>query len=162
MCISIDGELSRDRSMSTSFHFVFSPIKIFLTRRTSSKFLSLGHKLVFILVVQEYSSWLKLSFQSEYNPLFQQLMFAVLLKEMSWFNLLKQELIFSTQFLLKIPVFELNNHLVFHWTWAVDMQSIIELLQLIHNFLTSGNKVRSSVRIFLVVSNRDVSSWPNG
>ena len=34
-------------------------------------------------------------------------------------NLLKQEFIFSAQLLLKIPVFELNNHFVFHQTSAV-------------------------------------------
>ena len=66
------------------------------------------------------------------------------------------------QIKLKIPVFDLNNCFVCHWTSAVDVQSIIKLLQLIHNLLTSGNKVRSSVSIFLVVSNRDVSSLPNG
>ena len=81
---------------------------------------------------------------------------------MSLFNLLKQDFIFPTQFLLKIPVFELNNRLVFHRTQAVDIQSIIDLLQLIHDFLISGNKVRSSVYIFSTVSNRDVSSRPNG
>ena len=70
---------------------------------------------------------------------------------MSLFNLLKQELIFSTEFLLKIPVFELNNRLAFHRTRAVDIQLIIELLQLTHDFLISGNKVRSSVYIFIVV-----------
>ena len=70
---------------------------------------------------------------------------------MSLFNLLKQEFIFSTKFLLKKTVFELNNRLVFHRTQAVDVQWIIELLQLIRDFLISGNKVRSSVYIFIVV-----------
>ena len=29
---------------------------------------------------------------------------------------------FSTQLLIKIPVFELYNHFVFRWTWAIGMQ----------------------------------------
>ena len=62
---------------------------------------------------------------------------------------------------LKIPVFELNNIFVFHRTKDVNIQSIVKLLQLIYDFLTSDNKVRSSVYIFFVSANRDVSSWPN-
>ena len=80
---------------------------------------------------------------------------------MSEFNLLKQEFIFSTQLLLKISVFELNIRFVFHRTCTVDIQSIVELLQLIPDFLTSDNKVKLPVYIFFVGSNRDVSSWPN-
>ena len=38
----------------------------------------------------------------------------------------------------KKPVFELNNHFVFHLTLAVDIQLIVEFLQIIHDFLTSG------------------------
>ena len=68
---------------------------------------------------------------------------------------------FSTQFLLKIPVFELNNRIEFQRTRAVDIHSIVDLLHLIHDFLTYGNTVRSSVYIFLVVSNRDGLSWLN-
>ena len=43
---------------------------------------------------------------------------------MSWFNLLKQNFIFfSTQLLLKMPVFAFNNRFVFHQAWAMDIQS---------------------------------------
>ena len=44
----------------------------------------------------------------------------------------------------------------------VNIESIYVLLQLIRYFLTSGNKNRSPFSIDLVISNRDVSSWPNG
>ena len=44
----------------------------------------------------------------------------------------------------------------------LNMQSIVEFLKLIHEVLTSGNKVRLSVYVFLLVLNRDVSSWRNG
>ena len=75
---------------------------------------------------------------------------------MSYFNLFKQEicLCYKFLFLLKIRVFVIKNHFVFHRVWALDMQSIVEFLQLSHDFLTSGNKIRSSVYILLIVSNR--------
>ena len=44
----------------------------------------------------------------------------------------------------------------------LSVQSILEFLQLIHDFITSGDKARSSVNIFLVVSVRDVFLGPNG
>ena len=73
-------------------------------------------------------------------------------------NLIQQKFIFfSTQLLLKVLLFELNkNHFVFNRTKTVDMQSIVGLLQIIHDFLISGDKVISSVCIFLVVSISDV------
>ena len=37
-----------------------------------------------------------------------------------------------------------------------------QIFKLIHDFLTNGNKVRLNVYIFLAVSGRGVSSWPNG
>ena len=58
-------------------------------------------------------------------------------------------------------MFELNNRFVFHWTWTVDIQLIIELLQLIHDFLTSGNKITSYVYTFLILLITDVSWWTN-
>ena len=62
------------------------------------------------------------------------------------------EFFFSTQLLLKITVFEFNNRFLFHITLPVAMQSKVEFLKLIHDFLTSGNIVRSRVYIFYVVS----------
>ena len=64
--------------------------------------------------------------------------------------------------MLKIPVFELNDRFVFHQTCAVAIQSILEFLLLIHDLLISCNKVRSFVYVFLVVSIKGMSSWPNG
>ena len=55
-------------------------------------------------------------------------------------------------------MFELNNRFVFHHTLVVDIQSIVEILQLIHDIHTSGNKVKSSVFIFPVVSGR-MAKW---
>ena len=72
-----------------------------------------------------------------------------------------RSLFFSTQLSLKIPTFDLNNPFVFHQTGAVDMQSLLEFLQLIHDFLSSGNKVRCSIYVFLVAFITGVSSWPN-
>ena len=39
---------------------------------------------------------------------------------------------FSTQLLLKMPMFEFNNCFVFHRTWDVDVQSILEFLKFIY------------------------------
>ena len=41
------------------------------------------------------------------------------------------------------------------------MQSIVELLQFIHNVFTSDNKVIYSVYITVAVSSRDASLWAN-
>ena len=57
-----------------------------------------------------------------------------------------RSLFFSAQLRLNIPVFELNNCFVFRQNW--DIQSILEFLQLIRDFLTSGIKVRSFVYKF--------------
>ena len=80
---------------------------------------------------------------------------------MSWFNLLFQEFIFSTQLHLKIPV-ELINHFDIHPTWATAMQSRLEFLQLMYDFLASKNTFTSSVCIFSVVPFFGVNQWPNG
>ena len=58
---------------------------------------------------------------------------------------------FSTELLLKIPVFQLNNRFIFHGAWAVDIQSIVELLQLTYDFLTSVKKVITFVQKLLFV-----------
>ena len=81
---------------------------------------------------------------------------------MSWINLLKQEFIFLTQLLLKIPVFELNIPFVFHRTWAIDIQSILEFLQLIYDFLASNNTVIPFVYVFPIVQVLSVKWWSNG
>ena len=56
-----------------------------------------------------------------------------------------KSLFFPTQLLLIIPVFELNVLFVFHQTWAINMQSILEFSQLIHDFLVNHNTVTPSV-----------------
>ena len=61
-----------------------------------------------------------------------------------------------------MPVFELIIRFIIYQTLAVDIQLIVEFLQLIHHFLTSGNKTKSSDYVFLVFSGRDVSSLSNG
>ena len=53
-------------------------------------------------------------------------------------------------------MFELTNHLVFHQTLDIDIQSIFDFLKVFHDFLTSGNKFRSSIYKFLNVSGRGV------
>ena len=58
---------------------------------------------------------------------------------------------FSTQLLLKIPLFELNNCFLFHQTWAVDIRSIHEFLQLSHDLLESDNTITPSVYVFPAV-----------
>ena len=78
-----------------------------------------------------------------------------------WVNRIFSSRRFSTKLLLKIPVFELNNRFVFHQTWAIDIQSMHEFLQLIRYFLPYGNTVKSSVYIFPVISVRKVRSWPS-
>ena len=55
-----------------------------------------------------------------------------------------------------MPVFELNNRFVLHRTRSVDIQSVLT-----HDFLTRGNKTRSKIYIFLIVTDTDVSSRPN-
>ena len=52
----------------------------------------------------------------------------------------------------------LDNRFVFHRTRVIDMQSIVELLQLILDFLTSGNKVRLPAYIFHVVFRNNVDT----
>ena len=52
---------------------------------------------------------------------------------------------FSTQLLLKILVYELNNSFAFHQICDVDKKSKHEILRHIYDFLTSGNKIRSFV-----------------
>ena len=66
-------------------------------------------------------------------------------------NLLKQQFIFLTQLLLKIPVFDLNMLFVFHRTSAIDIQSEVEFLLPIHYFLASGKLIRLSVYTVLVI-----------
>ena len=56
-------------------------------------------------------------------------------------------------------VFELNNCFVFHQTWAIDVQSILEFEQLIHDFLDSDNIVRWRVYIFSVLQKCTVFSY---
>ena len=51
-------------------------------------------------------------------------------------------LFFTTEFLPKTPVFKLKNRFVFYQTWAVDIQTTLEFLQFIPDFLTLLNKVR--------------------
>ena len=70
--------------------------------------------------------------------------------------------VYFFQLLLKILVFQLNNRFEFHRFWAVDIQSVRDILEIIHDFLASGNKVRLSVSVFHVVSVRNMTSWPNG
>ena len=55
-----------------------------------------------------------------------------------------------------------NYRFVFNRTWAIDVRSIIEFVQLVHDFLISGEKVRPSVYTFLVFLYRGVSSLLNG
>ena len=45
----------------------------------------------------------------------------------------------STQLLVKMPVLEINNRFVLHRTSAVEIQSILKFLQLIHDYLASGD-----------------------
>ena len=59
-------------------------------------------------------------------------------------------------------MFEWNNRFVFPETWIVDMQSILEFLELIHDFLASSYTVRSSVYIFSVVLVREELPFPSG
>ena len=67
-------------------------------------------------------------------------------------NLLEQDfIIFFNSPPVKNNSVSVNNHFVFHRTSAVDIQSIVYLLQPIHDFLTCGKKVRSSVNLFLIV-----------
>ena len=68
---------------------------------------------------------------------------------------------FSTALQLKIPAFKFNNRFVFHRTWVIYIQSILEFLDLIHDFLANGNIVRSSLYIFPIVSVWEVSPWPS-
>ena len=92
---------------------------------------------------------------------------AVFLNLLSWNKWVNSifstsSLFFSTQLPLKIPVFQLNNLLLFHRTWAIDIQSILEFLQLIHDFLDNGNIFRSRIYIFSVVSVWEAPPWLNG
>ena len=64
---------------------------------------------------------------------------------MCYFTFSSRSYFFSTQLLLKIPVFDLNNPFVFRRIWAVDIQSILEISQLIHDFLASDNTIRLSI-----------------
>ena len=68
---------------------------------------------------------------------------------------------FSTQLQLKIPMFELNHRFVFNRILTVDIQSIIEFLQLVHDYLVCGIKVRSPVYMYRVVSVNEVPLWPS-
>ena len=52
---------------------------------------------------------------------------------------------------MKISVFELNIRLVFHRTPSVDVQSILEFLQLIHDRMSSENAIRLFVGKFPAV-----------
>ena len=55
---------------------------------------------------------------------------------------------FSTQLLLKTPMLELNNRLVFHRTWIVHIQSILEFLRLTDSFLVSDYTVIHRLSIY--------------
>ena len=80
---------------------------------------------------------------------------------MSSFNLPKQGFIFSTQILLNISVFELNNRFDFRQRVTSDVQSILEFWQLIHDFLACGNSInRLSLHTFPVASVIDALQWP--
>ena len=52
-----------------------------------------------------------------------------ILFENKWINTISssRSLVFSTEFLLKIPVFKLNNRFVFHRAWALDIKSVLEM-----------------------------------
>ena len=63
----------------------------------------------------------------------------------------------STQLLVKIPAFKLNNRFVFHRVRAVDTQSMLEILRLIHDFLLGDNIVTSSVYILFAVFVREMT-----
>ena len=52
---------------------------------------------------------------------------------------------------------EVNNCFGFHRTCAVDIQSIVKVLRLIHDFLACGNIVKSTVSILPIVLIREVS-----
>ena len=69
------------------------------------------------------------------------------------------ESIFLILLLLKKSVFLLNNRFPIHLISAVDIKRVVEFLQLICDFLTCGDKVRSSVYIFLVLSLIGGASW---
>ena len=60
--------------------------------------------------------------------------------------------IFLTQLLLKIPMLELKNHFVLHWTWAVDIQLMLKFLQLIHDFQTNDTTIRMLIYMFPATS----------
>ena len=47
-----------------------------------------------------------------------------------------------------------------HSFHALNIQSMLEIFQLIHDFITIVNKIRSSIYIFLIVSNK--GSFLNG
>ena len=49
-------------------------------------------------------------------------------------------------------VISVNNRFVLPQTWTVNMQSILEFLHFIHDFLDNGNTGQSSVYIFHVIS----------
>ena len=84
-------------------------------------------------------------------------------------NYLKIELIkssqdgigFSTQLLLKIAMFELNYRFLSYRTWAAYMQSILEILLLIHDFLASGNTIWLSGFVTPNVSVKEVPLYPS-
>ena len=78
-----------------------------------------------------------------------------------WVNWIfwSKRLFFSTQLLLKIPVFDLNNRFVFYRTLAVVIQSKFKFLNLTHDFLASSNTVTSSVYKFLFILVREMAEW---
>ena len=59
--------------------------------------------------------------------------------------LLEQAFIYSTQLLIKVPVFKFNICFVFHRISGVAIHWVLEFLQIILDFLGSENTVRLSI-----------------
>ena len=64
--------------------------------------------------------------------------------------------------MLKIPVFELNIPFVFHRNCAEGIQSMLEFLKLIYEFLARSNTAEEPVYIFPVFRDFGEKLWPNG
>ena len=71
--------------------------------------------------------------------------YSLKLNELIQFSQAGVFIFFSTQFLLRIPIFELNIPFMHYRTIALDIQSLLEFLQLIHNFLPSNITLTPSV-----------------
>ena len=59
-------------------------------------------------------------------------------------------------------MFELNNRFVFHRTRVVDIQSEIEFLHFMYDFLARNSTVTPSANIFSVIPVLGVNMWPIG